>query len=462
MMTYTLSPLPDVPPRARRPWALIAVALVLVVALLGPAGAQHASSYDPAIAGMMAQMTSDTLLHYVSELSGEMVVYLGNPPAPETLMTRYSRSPGVNRAAQYLMEFYQHIGLSVETQHFGDGNWPNVIATLPGTIEPDKIIILCAHFDSISDQPMTWAPGADDNGSGTATLMAAAEILKNHSFAYTIRFAHFSGEEQGMLGSKAYAQLQRAANANIVGVVNLDMLAWNSDSAPIMELHAGMRADSFAVATAFVGVIGEYGLPLQPEVKQANSISASDHSSFWTYDYPAVLAIEDWDDFNAHYHTTADRVSAFNVPYFTALARASLGTIAVLAYRVADAHRHAYPHSQADSHAHADADARAQPYTHAHPNAVPVQAHLPVCDAGVALDKCRRHAKSAKVSKFLLHALCGEITLQVGFCSPLGWTAALRRHWPSGLFSSSINSFKCLSRRPRLRFHSFATSATVW
>ena len=334
LMTYTLSPLPGVPPRARRPRARMALVIVLLAALLGAAGAQDASGYDPAIADMMAQMSSATLLRYVSELSGETVVYLGSPPAPHTLMTRYSRSPGVEKAAQYLVEFYQRIGLHVEVQRFGDDDWPNVIATLPGKVEPDKIVILCAHFDSISEQPMVWAPGADDNASGTATLMAAAEILKSHAFAYTIRFVHFSGEEQGMLGSKAYAQLQRAANADIVGALNLDMLAWDSDDAPIMELHAGLREDSFQMAMAFAGVVGQYGLALTTEIKRANSIHASDHSSFWLNDYAAALAIEDWDDFNANYHTTRDRAGAFNVPYFTAMARASLGTIATVARRV--------------------------------------------------------------------------------------------------------------------------------
>ncbi|GAB4401303.1 MAG: hypothetical protein Kow00123_10390 [Anaerolineales bacterium] len=330
-MTDTLSPVPNVPPNPRRRWPILVIALALVSVLLGPAVAQQPSAYDPAIADLMAQMTSETLVRYVSELSGETVVYLGDPPAPETIMTRVSGSPGVEKAAQYLEEFYRRIGLPVEVQRFGDGNWPNVIATLPGTTQPNKIIILCAHFDDTSEQPATWAPGADDNASGTATVMAAAEILRHYAFAYTIRFVHFSGEEQWMLGSKAYAQLQRAANADIVGVVNLDMLAWNSDAAPIMELHAGMRQDSYQVALAFAGVVADYGLPLQPEIKRAGSINASDHSSFWTYGYPAVLAIEDWQDFNAYYHTTGDRVSAFNVPYYTAMARASLGTAAVLA-----------------------------------------------------------------------------------------------------------------------------------
>jgi len=335
-MTYALSPLPNLPPKPRRRWPAFAAALALILALLVPTAAQQPSAYDPAIADMMAQMTETTLIRYVSELSGEAIVHLGDPPAPQTIMTRYSRSPQIEKAAQYLVEFYQRIGLAVEVQRFGDDNWPNVIATLPGVTEPDKIIILCAHFDDTSEQPMTWAPGADDNASGTAAVMAAADILRHYDFAYTIRFAHFSGEEQGMLGSKAYAQLQRAANADIVGVLNLDMLAWNSDAAPIMELHAGMRQDSYQIALAFAGVIADYNLPLEPEIKRAGSISASDHSSFWTYGYPAVLAIEDWQDFNAHYHTTGDRVSAFNGPYYTAMARASLGTIAALAHRLGE------------------------------------------------------------------------------------------------------------------------------
>ncbi|MDH7488825.1 MAG: M28 family peptidase [Anaerolineae bacterium] len=330
-MTCTLSPLPNVPPRPRRRWPAVAVALALAAALLGAAVAQPPAARDPVIADMMARMTGATLMRYVSELSGETVVYLGDPPAPKTLMTRYSRSPQIDDAAQYLVEFYRRIGLSVEVQRFGDGNWPNVIATLSGATEPGKIIILCAHFDDISEQPMEWAPGADDNASGTAVVMAAAEILRHYTFAYTIRFVHFSGEEQGMIGSQAYAQLQRAANADIVGVLNLDMLAWDSNAAPIMELHAGMREDSYRVALTFAGVIADYGLPLEPEIKRAGSINASDHSSFWAYGYPAVLAIEDWQDFNAHYHTTGDRASAFNVPYYTAMARAGLGTIAVLA-----------------------------------------------------------------------------------------------------------------------------------
>lgn len=314
-----------------RRWPLRIVALALILAVLVPAAAQQPAAYDPAIADMIAQMTDATLIRYVSELSGETAVYLGDPPALETLMTRCSRSPQIEKAAQYLVEFYQRIGLPVEMQRFGDDDWPNVIATLPGATQPDKVIVLCAHFDDMSEQPLTWAPGADDNASGTAAVMAAAEILRHYTFAYTIRFAHFSGEEQGMLGSRAYAQLQRSANADIVGVLNLDMLAWDSDAAPIMELHAGMRQDSYQVALAFAGVIADYGLPLEAEIKRAGSISASDHSSFWIYGYPAVLAIEDWQDFNAHYHTTGDRVSAFNVPYYTAMARASLGTIAVLA-----------------------------------------------------------------------------------------------------------------------------------
>jgi hypothetical protein len=334
---YTLSPLPDLParraPQSRRRWVPLAVALVLVAALLGPAGAQTAA-YDPIIASMMGQVSSATLVRYVSELSGETAVSLGNPPISRTILTRYSRSPQLEWAAQYLAEFYQRIGLSVEVQRFGSDNWPNVIATLPGTTEPNKVVILCAHFDDTSEEPQVWAPGADDNASGTAAVMAVADILRQHDFAYTMRFIHFSGEEQGMLGSQAYAAREWAAGTNIVGVVNLDMIAWESDGAPVVEIHAGFSSASQSLANTFTDVTATYSQPLTVEIIRAGSTSASDHSSFWGQNYAAVLVIEDFDDFNEDYHTTADRISSFNVPYFTVMTRASLGTIATLARQV--------------------------------------------------------------------------------------------------------------------------------
>lgn len=75
----------------------------------------------------------------------------------------------------------------------------NLIITKKGTVYPDKYVIICGHFDSIN------GPGVNDNGSGTSIMLEAARILKDVPTEYSIKFIHFSGEEQGLYGSKHYA-----------------------------------------------------------------------------------------------------------------------------------------------------------------------------------------------------------------------------------------------------------------
>lgn len=95
----------------------------------------------------------------------------------------------------------------------------NLIVTTTGTVYPTKFVIICGHYDTIN------GPGVNDNGSGTAVILEAARILKNISNEYSIKFIHFSGEEQGLLGSKAYVDnVVKATNPkmDIVLVLNLD------------------------------------------------------------------------------------------------------------------------------------------------------------------------------------------------------------------------------------------------
>ena len=99
----------------------------------------------------------------------------------------------------------------------------NLIITKKGTVYPDKYVIICGHFDSIN------GPGVNDNGSGTSIMLEAARILKDVPTEYSIKFIHFSGEEQGLYGSKHYANevvfngKQRLIDIKMV--FNLDDLA---------------------------------------------------------------------------------------------------------------------------------------------------------------------------------------------------------------------------------------------
>ena len=292
---------------------------------------------DPIIAEMMAQVDSATVYLYDGNLSGENEVAIGGQPY--TINTRYSKSgTPIQKATQFVYEHFQDLGLEVEYHNYNwwGYNWRNVVATKPGITDPDDIYIVCAHVDSTSNDPYNYAPGADDNASGATAVMIAADILSQYDFGYTIRFVTFTGEEQGLRGSHCYAQDAYYEGDNILGVLNLDMIAYDSDDQPIFELHAGTGAGSIAIANLFTDVVDTYDIDLTPEIITAGATNRSDHASFWDYGYDAILAIEDWDDFTPYYHTTNDQLSSLNIPYFTEFVKASVGTVASMARLLSD------------------------------------------------------------------------------------------------------------------------------
>ncbi|MDF2550749.1 MAG: leucyl aminopeptidase [Chryseobacterium sp.] len=101
-------------------------------------------------------------------------------------------------------------------------NSKNLVITKIGTVYPNKFVIICGHFDSIN------GPGVNDNGSGTSIILEAARILKDIPTEYSIKFIHFSGEEQGLRGSTHYANTVAYQGTNrvldIKLVFNLDQV----------------------------------------------------------------------------------------------------------------------------------------------------------------------------------------------------------------------------------------------
>jgi len=83
--------------------------------------------------------------------------------------------------------------------------WMNKVVTIPGHgPNANELVLITAHMDSISPQHSTNAPGAEDNASGVAALMEAARWFRLYKFDRTIKIIFFTGEEQGLYGSKAY------------------------------------------------------------------------------------------------------------------------------------------------------------------------------------------------------------------------------------------------------------------
>lgn len=286
------------------------------------------------IQAMVDAVSQTQLSDYIQHLQDDPDL-----PGLDAQGTRYTYSSGLAVAADYISQHFISAGLTVDYSVLihGQTHITTVVGTLPG-LDPtdDEILIVGAHYDSYSNDPLNRAPGADDNASGTAAVMEAARVLAGHRFRKTLRFITFGGEEQGLWGSQDYAQRAYNRGDNIVGVINLDMVGWDSDSDRVMEVHAGTRVPaSSALAEAWTSALAEYDLNLVPQILTVGATSASDHASFWAWGYPAVLLIEDasgyGSDFNPYYHSVADTFVKLDMSYAVDFARATVATLAELA-----------------------------------------------------------------------------------------------------------------------------------
>ncbi len=287
-------------------------------------------TYNPVIDGIISNVTTGILYDYTGGLSGEWPVEIGGSDYTITSRNSYY-TEGIQKATQYAYEFFEDLGLQVGYHLFSGPGSRNVIAKQTGILYPDSYYIICAHIDSMPSGSVS--PGADDNGSGSVAVMMAAELFSQYQFDYSIIFALWTGEEQGLVGSYYYAQDAYNQGMDILGVVNLDMIAWDTDSTPVVRLHAKQNQipETMVLANTMADVIDIYDLDLVPQIV-SNGLTYSDHSSFWNYGYSAILGIEDdVNDFNDFYHTTNDRLVHLNLEYFMDFTKAAIGTVAHIA-----------------------------------------------------------------------------------------------------------------------------------
>lgn len=228
--------------------------------------------------------------------------------------------PEHDKARDSIHAFFSGLsGVSSSIQHwtYGSMSGDNVVAELRGVKNPQKILILGAHYDSVGN------PGADDNASGTAAVMEAARVLSQFRFDYTIRFIAFDREEQGLYGSAAYAQRSSYLGEFIVGMVSLDMIAYNDKGANQAFIFG--RETSNPLKNALKAAIDLYGNGIAATIRGQSDYS--DHAPFEWYGYEACLLIEDYRN-NPYYHKPQD---SFDTPgyldfdYATNLTRSAVG-----------------------------------------------------------------------------------------------------------------------------------------
>ena len=307
------------------------------------------------VEAMINAVSEDSIRSRLEVLSGEKQVLVEG--TPYTFTTRHTSSgEPVRKATQYVYDQLKEMGLNPYFQDWASEfeDYPlknrNVVGEITGQRNPEEIIILIAHLDSITNDKNGLSPGADDNGSGCVALLTAAEIMKGYQFQKTIRFVFTTGEEQSLFGGEHHAGWVKTQSQKIAAVINLDMIAYckkYNDQGKLQQQvktrhhknRTGYAKDE-PIANTYLDVVKVYGLnAVLDAFIEDDGEPTSDHSPFWDRKYGAIWVIEYAEKgfLNPKMHTKNDKIGDdtgkdyLDFSYLAATVKASLGTGAHLA-----------------------------------------------------------------------------------------------------------------------------------
>jgi len=335
--------------------------------VMAPMFAAPAAALSAEEIQQLKRINSQAMLTRVQRYSGQ------SPLAPGqdgTIVSRHCRHPHNTLAAKAMAEECKLIGanrLVVRLHQFTHRGKTlyNVEAELAG--QSPELVLVTAHLDSTAaagqgyDAEKDPAPGADDDGSGVAAVLTIAECFAAMAAARpparTIRFVLFNAEEEGLVGSHAYARHQRTLNAPVVAVFQMDMIGYNKKDPRAWEIHAGFSRSaaveerSYRLAQRIAALVSTVSPDLPgPQLWRSNGIyqgdpaeDRSDHAAFQVRGYAACCSSEDLfvgplpafpeNEGNPKYHDKDDR--EVDVVYAADIARG----VAAAAWTLArDAH----------------------------------------------------------------------------------------------------------------------------
>jgi hypothetical protein len=249
------------------------------------------------------------------------------------------------------------LGYEVSLQTYSTG--VNVVGVKPGTTTPDEYVIVGSHYDHIPG-----CSGADDNGSGVASMLEVARILADIPTPRSLLITCWDEEELGLIGSAAQAQMALDEGMTITGAFSLDSIGYASDEPDSQEVPAGfdllfpveyaeLEANEFRgdfllwVSDEAMGDIGEsvaefgdmiglstIGTALSDPLKTSPALQdlrRSDHASFWDRDLPAIFFNDTGEFRYPGYHCMDgdDTVDRVNQEFVIAVTKVAVAATAV-------------------------------------------------------------------------------------------------------------------------------------
>jgi hypothetical protein len=221
-------------------------------------------------------------------------------------------------------EGYSKIWLPIPyNKHF---TGKNIIATLPGTSNDPRTFVFCAQYDCNEN-----SPGALDNGAGVAALLTVAKVLSEYDFYHAIKFIAFSGEEQGLLGSYAYAKKVYDDNEKIIGVINADTIGnntYDTDEPHILRAYVTQPVKWIMDRMDQISNSYEIGI----EIGERTYFGNSDDKSFDDYGYGAMQLFQASNNMfeDGIAGGPDDTVDIVNINYLIKVTRLIAGSLAEL------------------------------------------------------------------------------------------------------------------------------------
>jgi len=248
----------------------------------------------------------------------------------------------LSQAADYVEAELTAAGYEVKRQEYQVSGVTccNLEASIPGTAQPQETVIIGAHYDSV-----VGTPGANDNASGVAALLALARRLSARKPDRTVRFVAFVNEEPpyfqtNKMGSRVYARRCREGGENVAAMLSLETIGYYDDASGSQQYPPPLGL-FYPTEGNFIGVVGNVrsrGLvrrvvgsfrrherfPCEGGALPAvvPGVGFSDHWSFWKEGYPAVMVTDTAMFRYPYYHLPQDTIDKIN---FDRLARVVRG-----------------------------------------------------------------------------------------------------------------------------------------
>ncbi len=268
---------------------------------------------------------------------------------------RHSKKPeALTRAKEYIVSEFEKTKLTVAVHEFeySGQKFANIEAVIPGHGLAAENIVVGAHYDSEDG-----TPGANDNGTGVAAILAIASDLSAYKPERTIRFVAFANEEARFfatdgMGSQVYAKQLKAQETKVFAMMSLETMGYFTAGAGSQKYPSELSGADLPDVGNFLAFIANkksepvlnqtlelfkmfssvpaMGMALDEDVQ---GVSLSDHRSFWQQDYPAMMVTDTAPFRYPFYHHAQDTPDKINMKVYKEAVLGLTATIAAMAQK---------------------------------------------------------------------------------------------------------------------------------